>query len=186
MATGTVKWFNASKGFGFIAPDDGSPDVFAHFSSIDGSGYRELMEGQKVDFDVEQGPKGAGEAREGAVMDSPSGLSEPPGEDAERTTVVAADSDERDDRVLLLREEGRTFAGIARDLGFEGTLDANAAFIRALRRQPPTEQESLRSHELARLDALGERVRRRDDLDEVDVARRMRSLDRLKKALLSA
>ena len=88
-------------------------------------------------------------------MDSPSGLSEPPGEDAERTTVVAADSDERDDRVLLLREEGRTFAGIARDLGFEGTLDANAAFIRALRRQPPTEQESLRSHELARLDALG-------------------------------
>ncbi len=58
MATGTVKWFNASKGFGFIAPDDGSPDVFAHFSSIDGSGYRELMEGQKVDFDVEQGPKG--------------------------------------------------------------------------------------------------------------------------------
>jgi hypothetical protein len=119
-------------------------------------------------------------------MDGPSGLSEPPGEDAERTTVVAADSDERDDRVLLLREEGRTFAGIARELGFEGTLDANAAFIRALRRQPPTEQESLRSHELARLDALGERVRRRDDLDEVDVARRMRSLDRLKKALLSA
>jgi len=58
MATGTVKWFNASKGFGFITPDDGSPDVFAHFSSIDGSGYRELTEGQKVDFDVEQGPKG--------------------------------------------------------------------------------------------------------------------------------
>jgi cold shock protein len=58
MATGTVKWFNASKGFGFITPDDGSPDVFAHFSSIDGSGYRELLEGQKVDFDVEQGPKG--------------------------------------------------------------------------------------------------------------------------------
>jgi len=58
MATGTVKWFNATKGFGFITPDDGSPDVFAHFSSIDGSGYRELTEGQKVDFDVEQGPKG--------------------------------------------------------------------------------------------------------------------------------
>ena len=58
MATGTVKWFNASKGFGFITPDDGSPDVFAHFSSIDGTGYRELTEGQKVDFDVEQGPKG--------------------------------------------------------------------------------------------------------------------------------
>jgi cold shock protein len=58
MATGTVKWFNASKGFCFITPDDGSPDVFAHFSSIDGTGYRELTEGQKVDFDVEQGPKG--------------------------------------------------------------------------------------------------------------------------------
>ena len=68
MATGTVKWFNASKGFGFITPDDGSPDVFAHFSSIDGTGYRELTEGQKVDFDVEQGPRPAGEARKGAVM----------------------------------------------------------------------------------------------------------------------
>ena len=58
MPTGTVKWFNASKGYGFIAPDDGSPDVFAHFSSIEGSGYRELAEGQKVDFETEQGPKG--------------------------------------------------------------------------------------------------------------------------------
>ena len=58
MPTGTVKWFNASKGFGFITPDDGSPDVFAHFSSIDGSGYRELAEVQKVDFEAEQGPKG--------------------------------------------------------------------------------------------------------------------------------
>ena len=58
MATGTVKWFNASKGFGFIKPDDGSADVFAHFSSIEGSGYRELAEGQKVDYETEQGPKG--------------------------------------------------------------------------------------------------------------------------------
>ena len=58
MSTGTVKWFNASKGFGFITPDDGSADVFAHFSSIDGSGYRELADGQKVDFETEQGPKG--------------------------------------------------------------------------------------------------------------------------------
>ena len=58
MPTGTVKWFNASKGFGFITPDDGSQDVFAHFSSIEGSGYRELAEGQKVDFETEQGPKG--------------------------------------------------------------------------------------------------------------------------------
>jgi len=58
MATGTVKWFNATKGFGFITPDDGSADVFAHFSSIEGSGYRELIEGQKVDYQSEQGPKG--------------------------------------------------------------------------------------------------------------------------------
>ncbi len=58
MATGTVKWFNASKGFGFIAPDDGSADVFVHFSAIEGSGYRELTEGQHVEFDTTRGPKG--------------------------------------------------------------------------------------------------------------------------------
>ena len=54
MATGTVKWFNSEKGFGFIAPDDGSADVFAHFSAISGSGYRSLEEAQKVEFDTEQ------------------------------------------------------------------------------------------------------------------------------------
>jgi cold shock protein len=58
MATGTVKWFNATKGFGFIAPDDGSADVFVHFSAIEGSGYRELTEGQHVQFDTTRGPKG--------------------------------------------------------------------------------------------------------------------------------
>lgn len=58
MATGTVKWFNTEKGFGFIAPDDGSGDVFAHYSAIMGFGHRNLEENQKVEFDIERGPKG--------------------------------------------------------------------------------------------------------------------------------
>lgn len=58
MASGTVKWFNSDKGFGFISPDDGSVDLFAHHSAIMTSGYRELSEGQKVTFDAERGPKG--------------------------------------------------------------------------------------------------------------------------------
>ena len=58
MMTGTVKWFNESKGFGFITPEDGSKDVFVHFSAIASEGFRTLAEGQKVTFDVENGPKG--------------------------------------------------------------------------------------------------------------------------------
>jgi cold shock protein len=58
MATGTVKWFNAEKGFGFIEQDGGGADVFAHFSNIVANGYRELREGQQVEFDVTQGQKG--------------------------------------------------------------------------------------------------------------------------------
>jgi CspA family cold shock protein len=58
MPQGTVKWFNAEKGFGFIAPDDGSADVFAHYSAISTSGYRTLTDNQRVEFDVVQGQKG--------------------------------------------------------------------------------------------------------------------------------
>lgn len=58
MATGTVKWFNDSKGYGFITPDQGGEDLFAHFSEVQGSGFRTLKEGQKVEFEVKQGPKG--------------------------------------------------------------------------------------------------------------------------------
>ncbi|NOX42232.1 MAG: cold-shock protein [Gammaproteobacteria bacterium] len=58
MATGTVKWFNDSKGFGFITPEDGSKDVFVHFSAIASDGFRSLAEGQSVTFEVEDGPKG--------------------------------------------------------------------------------------------------------------------------------
>ena len=58
MASGTVKWFSAEKGFGFITPEDGSADVFVHFSAIAGEGYKELAEGQRVEFEVTRGQKG--------------------------------------------------------------------------------------------------------------------------------
>ncbi|BBD77066.1 MULTISPECIES: cold-shock protein [Hydrogenophilus] len=58
MATGTVKWFNDSKGFGFITPDEGGDDLFAHFSSINMPGFKTLKEGDRVRFEVTQGPKG--------------------------------------------------------------------------------------------------------------------------------
>jgi hypothetical protein len=115
--------------------------------------------------------------------DRPDGPAEDPGIPSNEALDDGADLD---DRVLALREEGRSFAGIARQLGFDGTTHANAAFNRALRRLPVAEQEDVRSHEMVRLDALGERLRKRSDLDETELARRMRSLDRLRKTLLTA
>ena len=58
MAQGTVKWFNAEKGYGFIAPEDGSADLFVHYSSIEGTGFKSLEENQRVEFEIAQGPKG--------------------------------------------------------------------------------------------------------------------------------
>jgi hypothetical protein len=92
----------------------------------------------------------------------------------------------RDEQALLLRDQGRSFAAIAGVLDLAGALAANAAFNRALRRRPPNEQASLRSREMARLDALGERLRRREGVSEEELARQLHGVKRLRKTLFVA
>ena len=70
MVTGVVKWFNNAKGYGFVTPDEGEQDVFVHFSAISMEGYKTLKEGQKVQFDISQGPKGLHAANLEAVLEN--------------------------------------------------------------------------------------------------------------------
>jgi hypothetical protein len=95
------------------------------------------------------------------------------------------DTPGRDDEVLKLRLEGRTFARIAKSVGYSRSSEANDAFNRALRRKPSAEQADLRRHELARLDSLLEGVRRNAELAPEDRARRLRSVERLRSKLLA-
>lgn len=75
MPTGTVKWFNNAKGFGFIAPDEGGEDVFAHYSAIEMEGYRSLKEGARVSFELSDGPKGLSAVQIRALNSPPAGAS---------------------------------------------------------------------------------------------------------------
>ncbi len=97
-----------------------------------------------------------------------------------------ADEVDRDERTLVLRDEGRSFAGIAQILGLDGARAANAAFNRALRCRPRSQQEWLRSREMRRLDAVASRVRERDDLSVEEVIRRLRGVKQQRKTLFVA
>ena len=90
---------------------------------------------------------------------------------------------DRDEQALTLRDAGRTFAGIALVLGFEDAREANVAFNRAIRCQPKSQQEWLRSREMTRLDAVASRVRERDDLSVEEVIRRLRGVKHQRKTL---
>ena len=127
MAAGTVKRFNATKGFGFITPDDGTADVFAHFSSIEGSGYRELIEGERSTTNPSKDSRAF---RPGASDRSKDDQRQvPPGKSAQ---AYMPDDVDRDEQALLLRDQGRSFAAIVRVLNLVDVIEANAIFNRAL------------------------------------------------------
>jgi cold shock protein len=84
MPTGVVKWFNESKGFGFLTPDDGGQDLFAHFSDIQGRGFRTLREGQKVEYTIKDGPKGPQAAEIRSLDPEPPAGDRPPRESSDR------------------------------------------------------------------------------------------------------
>jgi hypothetical protein len=92
----------------------------------------------------------------------------------------------RDEQALLLRDQGRSFAAIAQELDLAGAIDANAAFNRALRLRSADEQSALRIREIARLDALSERLRTREGVSEDELARQMHGVQRLRKTLFVA
>ena len=96
------------------------------------------------------------------------------------------DDVDRDEQALLLREQGRSFAGIARALELANGIEATAAFNRALRRHTPGYQVTLRNHEMARLDALTERLRQREGMNDEELARLLVEIKRLRKALFVA
>ena len=97
--------------------------------------------------------------------------------------VQPPDNDARDEQILQRRAAGRSYPAIARDLGLERGMEARAGFLRALRRQPPKNQRVLRHRELQRLDTLASRLTKRTDLDELDIARRLRTIERLREDL---
>ena len=118
MATGTVKWFNDTKGYGFIAPEDGSKDVFVHHSNISGTGFKSLREGAKVEFEVREGTKGpeavdvvevaqGGRVGEPEVREDPSRRPRP-----DRALPVRPDA--RADRLPALNEEAPLARGFRR------------------------------------------------------------------------
>jgi len=88
MASGTVKWFNDAKGFGFITPDDGSADLFAHYSAIASSGFKSLQEGQKVTYEATKGPKGMQASNIQALSHPSTGVWNGPVRNLSHTTVT--------------------------------------------------------------------------------------------------